>query len=43
MFDVFSQGDNVVIQNNDIPLNTTRNLEDVSPSSPLTNSNGTEI
>ena len=39
----FSQGDNVVIQNNDIPLNTTRNIEDVSPSSPLTNSNGTEI
>ena len=24
-------------------LNTTRNIEDVSPSSPLTNSNATEI
>ena len=39
----FSQGDNVVIQNNDIPLNTTRNIEDVSPSSLLTNLNGTKI
>ena len=39
----FSQGDNVVIQNNNIPLNTTRNMEDVSSSSPLTNSNDTEI
>ena len=39
----FSQGDNVVIQNNDIPLNKTRNMEDVSFSSPLTNSNDTEI
>ena len=39
----FSQGDNVVIQNNDIPLNKTWNMEDVSFSSPLTNSNDTEI
>ena len=38
----FSQGDNVVIQNGDIPLNTNRNMEDVSCSSPLGNSNGTE-
>ena len=34
----FSQGDNVFIQNNDVPLNTTRNMEDLSSSSPLTNS-----
>ena len=33
---------NVVIENNDIPLNTALNMEDVSSSSPLTNSNGTE-
>ena len=41
----FSQGDDVVIPNNDIPfpLNKTRNIEDVSFSSPLTNSNDTEI
>ena len=37
-----SQGNYIVIQNNDIPLNTTRNIEDVSSSSPLTNSNGSE-
>ena len=37
-----SQGDNIVIQYNDIPLNTTRNAEDVSSSSPLKNSNGSE-
>ena len=29
MSDVFSQGDNVVIQNNDIPLNKTQKMEDV--------------
>ena len=39
----FSQGDNVFIQNNDFPLNKTRNMEDASFSSPLTNSNDTQI
>ena len=39
----FSQGDNVVIQNNDIALNRTRNMKDVSFSSSLTNSNDTPI
>ena len=39
----FSQGDNVVIQNNDILLNKTRNMEDVSSSYSLTNSNDSEI
>ena len=39
----FLQGDNVFIQNSNIPLNTTRNMEDSSSSSPLTNSNDTEI
>ena len=29
MSEVFSQGDNVVIQNNDIPLNKTQKMEDV--------------
>ena len=43
MSDIFSQGDNVVIQNNDFPLNTSRNMEYVSSSSPLSNSNDTEI
>ena len=38
----FSQENNVVIQNNGIPLSTTRNMEDVSSCSPLTNSNGTK-
>ena len=33
---------NVIIQNNDISLNTAQNMEDVSSSPPLTNSNGTE-
>ena len=43
MFDVFHKGDNVVIQNNDILLNTSRTMKDVSSSSLLTNLNGAEI
>ena len=43
MSDVSSQGDNVVIQNNDILLNKTQKMEDVSFSSPLTNSNDTQM
>ena len=39
IFDVFSQGDNVVIQNSHIPLTTTRNMEYASSNS---NSNGTK-
>ena len=38
----FSKGDNIVIKNNDITLNTTRNKEDVSCSSLLTSSNNSE-
>ena len=39
---MFFTRDNVVIQNNNIPLNKTQNMEDVSFSSPLTNSNDTK-
>ena len=43
MPDVFSQGDNVIIQNNNISSNTTRNMEDVLSCSPLTKSKDIEI
>ena len=42
MFDVFRKGIMSLFKNH-IPLNTTRNMDDVSSSSPLTNSNGTDI
>ena len=43
MFDAFHMGIMSLFQNNDIPLNTTRNMKDVLSIYPVTNSNCIQI